>query len=134
MQTKTSKVISVRHNTKSYPGKYGQMFIHLIEFENGDKGEYHSKSEVCEKFTSGQQADYTIEVKTTGNYTNTSIKPVEPQAGGFKKDNKDQGIITALSCISSACQLHQRVVHSTAEDVIKDAEKFYQFAMSKTSK
>ena len=44
-----------------YVGQHGRMFIFIVEFDNGDKGEYHSKTNVPDKFIVGKKADYSIE-------------------------------------------------------------------------
>lgn len=133
---KQAKVISVKPDGNFGAGtQYGITYKHLIEFDNGDKGHYNSKKEHQDKFVVGQESSYTIETKTSGpegQYTNTFIKP--ENTFNKPKDNKDQGIITALSCISSAVNLHARTSTSSAEDVMRDAEKFFNYAMSKTTK
>jgi hypothetical protein len=133
MQNKTAKVTSIKPDGNFGAGtQFGITYKHLIEFDNGDKGHYNSKKEVQDRFVIGKESTYTIETKVNGQYTNYSIKPVDDKAG-FKKENKDQGVITALSCISSAVNLHARTSTSTAEDVLADADKFFKYAMSKTT-
>lgn len=133
---KQAKVINIIENQKQWQGNNGMIYYHEITFDNGDKGQYGSKTQTCEKFKVGEVSDYDIEERVNGNFKNYTIKPVQQNgAGGFKpKDNKDQGIITALSCISSAVNLHARTSTSSAEDVMRDAEKFFNYAMSKTTK
>ncbi|MFN7911023.1 MAG: hypothetical protein ACK5QC_04310 [Bacteroidota bacterium] len=140
METKKSKVKSVQQNAKNYAGKFGTVFIHKVTFENGDSGEFHSKSETCEKFKEGQEYDYTIEKKENVHngqtYTNYYIKPVESNNGsGFKAAQKDEGVITALSCISSACNAvqHSSSFNNTAL-ILSMADEFFKYAISKSSK
>lgn len=132
---KQAKVISAKPDGSFGEGtQYGITYKHFIEFDNGDKGHYNSKKSNQDYFIVGQEANYTIEEKVNGQYKNYSIKPVQAQFGGKPKENKDQGVITALSCISSAVNLHARTPSSSAEDVMRDAEKFYNYAISKTTK
>jgi hypothetical protein len=61
---------------KANSGQNGLYYIHDITFENGDTGVYFSKNETQDTFKQGQEAEYTIEAKVNGQYTNYSIKPV----------------------------------------------------------
>ena len=54
---KKSKVISVQANG-TWEGKYGIMYKYEVSFENGDSGEYSSKSENQTKFIEGQETEY----------------------------------------------------------------------------
>ncbi len=135
METKKSKVTNVQEKTSSYNGNNGVVFYHKITFENGDTGQYGSKSETCEKFTVGQEADYTIEKKENGQYVNYVIKPIQGAVnsfnGGSAKVNKDSGIITYLSCLSSACLFYQRNLQATEKDVLEFTETAWKKAMEK---
>lgn len=132
---KQAKVISVKPDGNFGAGtQFGITYKHLIEFDNGDKGHYNSKKETQDKFIVGQEAIYTIETKTSGErgqYMNTFIKPENTL--NKPKDNKDQGIITALSCISSAVKFHENDAHATHENVLESAERFFNYAMSKST-
>lgn len=69
---------------RSFNSKYGETHIHSITFDNGDTGDYLSKSKEQQKFITGKEAEYTIEKKENGQYVNYSIKPIEPAgANGF---------------------------------------------------
>jgi hypothetical protein len=73
---KTSKVLSAQSNG-SFESKYGTLYGFEVAFENGDVGNYNSKSSDQNKFVAGQDATYTIETKPTKNgKTFTAIKPV----------------------------------------------------------
>jgi hypothetical protein len=52
-QIKTSKV-----TTAKYDGKWQELHKYHIEFENGDKGTYFSKSEDQQKFKAGIETTY----------------------------------------------------------------------------
>tara|TARA_R100000458_G_C8191257_1_gene184899 strand:+ start:356 stop:760 length:405 start_codon:yes stop_codon:yes gene_type:complete len=54
---KNSKVVRVTANG-TWEGNYGLMYKFEIEMENGDCGEYSSKSQDQTKFVEGQQTDY----------------------------------------------------------------------------
>lgn len=104
METKKSKVTVSEYKNES-TGKFGLQYYHNIEFENGDKGTYTSKRKDQVNFIVGQEADYTIETKINGQYTNVFIKPVmpadKPSFGGkaafIPKDPKIEMISYAMS-------------------------------------
>jgi len=77
---KTSKVVSVK-NVGTWDSQNGILHKFDLTFDNGDAGQYLSKSEDQTKFVEGQEAKYTIETNKGGYQT---IKPVYEQ-GGFKK-------------------------------------------------
>ena len=54
---KKSKVTSVQNNG-TWEGKFGMMYKFEVEFENGDCGEYSSKSQDQTKFVADQETDY----------------------------------------------------------------------------
>jgi hypothetical protein len=98
-ESKKAKVISAAYK-KSFENKGTTFFTHAIEFDNGDKGEYVSKSFEQTKFVNGQTVDYTIEKNESNGYVNYRIKSVEQAfAGGFKggKDFKPNNKGFALS-------------------------------------
>lgn len=131
----TKKITSVQENQRSYNGKYGQIFIHMIQVEGSEtKWEYHSQKQNCDKFKVGEVANFTTETKQNGQYINYIIKPVNDQPGagngsGFKKaEQKDQGTITYLSCFSSAANYYAQ--RSDGPDaVLSLAERAFQEAM-----
>lgn len=143
----TAKVVRVRENSKKgYLGKNGQIFIHLITVENSDiEWEYHSQKDTCTKFVAGQEATFTTEVKTNGNFVNNKISPVtvptgNPNAGGYgakptyKAEPKDQGAIQAMSCVSSAVNHYQNRKDGSEEAVLAFAEKIHQWVSTKSTK
>ncbi len=131
---KTSKVTKVEQNVKSWSNSYGTMFDHNLEMENGDKGVYSSKSADC-KYKVGSDITYTIQAN--GNFP-SKIKPVQGNNsfsggwGGAKYEPKNQEVITALSCLSSASTLYSLQKAVTVEQVIATADAFYVFAMGKS--
>lgn len=74
-----SKVTKVTRMDKQ--DNYGNTSF-VIEFENGDKGFYTSKSPEQTKFIVGNVADYNIE-KKTGSTGKEYFKIIVPQEQGF---------------------------------------------------
>ena len=56
---KKSKVNGVSANG-TWDSKYGTMYKFEVSFENGDVGEYNSKTQDQTKFVIGQEAEYSI--------------------------------------------------------------------------
>lgn len=139
METRKSRVAKVIHNLKQFESKFGTMYVHEVAFDNGDKGEYNSKTDTCQKFVEGQEADYTIETTRTGNYTNTKIKHLSPETsgnsgGGFSGGKKSfaGNESFALSYAKDlACAHIEKGKEMKAEQVIQVAEAFYQWLQSK---
>jgi hypothetical protein len=83
---KKSKVTNVQSNG-TWEGKFGLMYKFEIEMENGDIGEYSSKSKDQDKFVAGQEVEYEF---IGGNFP--KVKPVyqKPGFSGFKEDPNRQ--------------------------------------------
>ena len=82
---KNSVVKNVQGNG-TWEGKFGLMYKYDVEMENGDSGEYSSKSESQNKFVVGQQVDYEY---IEGKYP--KIKPVNnfQQRPNYSNSNSD---------------------------------------------
>tara|TARA_R100001440_G_scaffold13790_1_gene23757 strand:- start:558 stop:977 length:420 start_codon:yes stop_codon:yes gene_type:complete len=97
---KTSKVTSAQANG-TWEGKYGIMYKHEIAFENGDAGEYSSKSAEQNKFVVGKETEYEF---IDGKFP--KVKPVNNfQQGGFSaapKSDKVQEYIVKQSSLKCA--------------------------------
>lgn len=132
METKTAKILSVQENQKSYDYQGTTYYVHLIKFEGSEHTwKFDSKNTTCEKFKVGETATFDCDIKVNGQYTNYKIKPKQDP---FKKgEPKDQGIITYLSCLSSAANYFTNTKPSTWEDVMSAANKAYNEAMNKST-
>ena len=106
------KVVKSVKYDKPINSQWGEFHKWLLEFEDGFKGEYLSKTETQNKFIEGQTAS--IEV-TTREYNGTKINKIKPastfQQGGAKsfsqvpKDNKTQEYIVKQNALSNACNI-----------------------------
>ena len=108
---KTSKVTSVAANG-TFNSQYGILYKFEVNFENGDSGEYASKSQDQTKFVNGQDATYTITSKQWNDRTFYTIKPAMAQAssggGGFTpkpKDPETEKRITRMSVLKASIDL-----------------------------
>ena len=110
---------------KAHSGTNGLFYIFDIKFDNGDGGQFFSKSEDQTIFKEGQETEYTIEKKENGQYVNYSIKPVKA-ANGFTPGKGNPQIEhrrVALKCavdLASSGKLDMK-------QIIPSAEKFMEF-------
>ena len=85
------KVVKSVKQLGDFESQYGHFYKWLLEFEDGFKGEYLSKTETQNKFIEGQTAS--IEV-TTREYNGTTINKIKPastfQGGGFKANTSSK--------------------------------------------
>lgn len=107
-QIKKSKVNHVAANGSWDSAKYGTFYRFEIGFENGDSGEYSSKSQDQNKFVIGAEASYTITSRQHNGNTYYTIKPAEQQNNGFQpraKDPETEKRITRMSVLKCATDL-----------------------------
>ena len=128
---KTSKVVSVQANG-SWTGNFGEMFKFELAFENGDTGEYSSKSPDQQKFIQGNEATYTID---TSNPKYPKVKPVFVQngggfkGGGFKENPERQRMIVKQSSLKVAADLCIANKKADLNSVFIVAEKIVEWVM-----
>jgi hypothetical protein len=132
---KTSKVTQVA-GVGSWNGQYGIMYKFEVSFENGDSGQYMSKSQEQTKFKQGVDATYTIEGKEFNGQTFYTVKPVMAQQQAFQggkpayqKDPETEKRITRMSVLKVAGDL---VVHGHVKlhDLTKVAQIFERYVMT----
>lgn len=134
---KTSKVTQVS-GVGSWNGQYGMMYKFEVSFENGDSGQYMSKSIDQNKFQKGMDATYTIEGKEFNGNTFYTVKPVMAQqqafqgGGGkpaYQKDPETDKRITRMSVLKVAGDL---VIngHVKLHDLTKVAQIFERYVMT----
>jgi len=130
---KISKVTNVA-GSGTWEGKYGVMYKFEVAFENGDAGQYLSKSQDQTKFKVGQEATYTIEAKEFNGQTFYTVKPVMQQQafGGkpsYQKDPETEKRITRMSVLKVAGDL---VINGEVKlhDLTKVASFLEQYVMT----
>ena len=124
---KKSKVKKVQANG-TWEGKFGMMYKFEVEFEDGNAGEYSSKTQDQNKFIEGQETEYEF---IDGNFP--KVKPVyqQPQSfsgGGYKKDDTVQKMIVKQSSLKSAVDYCSGGNCSTS-DVLRVAQEFVDWVM-----
>ena len=125
---KKSKVISVQSNG-TWEGSYGTMYKFEVSFENGDTGEYSSKSKDQNKFVIGHETEYEF---TDGKYP--KVKPVynPPSGGSFNKFNNDpnrQKMIVKQSSLKVASDLCIANNKTDLNSVFKMADQIVAWVM-----
>ena len=81
---KKSKVTNVQSNG-TWEGRFGLMYKYEVGFENGDSGEYSSKSENQNKFIIGEETEYEF---IDGKFP--KVKPINTfQQTSFSSNTKD---------------------------------------------
>ena len=127
---KKSKVIRVTSNG-TWEGKFGLMYKFEIEMDNGDIGEFMTKTKEQTKFIEGTDAEYEF---TDGQFP--KIKPVYnfQHSSQFKNnktsDNVQEYIIKQSSLKASVDLCCSKGVHNK-EDVIAIAEYFADWVLGR---
>jgi len=76
------KVVKTVKSDGSFESQYGHFYKWLVEFEDGFKGEYLSKTEAQNKFIEGQEAEIEVNTREYNGTTINKIKPVSAFQGG----------------------------------------------------
>tara|TARA_B100001094_G_scaffold162653_1_gene157399 strand:- start:5871 stop:6314 length:444 start_codon:yes stop_codon:yes gene_type:complete len=130
---KKSKVTNVQQNG-TWEGNYGIMYKFEVAFENGDAGEYSSKSQDQNKFVVGNETDYEY---IDGKFPKVKplwINPQQVQTKTAPTQNKPQAnndvqdMIVKQSSLKAAVEFCDK--NCTIEDVIDNAEIFYKWVMT----
>ena len=121
-EQKKSVVTAVTPNG-SWDSQYGTFYRFEVAFQNGDAGEYSSKSQEQTKFVLGQEIEYELKATDYGN----KIKPSAPAfnggggGGGYKKDPATEKRIVRMNVLQRSIDLalHERI---TLDEVVLYAE------------
>ena len=128
---KKSKVTNVQPNG-TWEGKFGMMYKFEVSFENGDTGEYSSKSQEQNKFIVGNDTDYEF---IDGKFP--KVKPVwlqqqtqftqSPKQSTPKRSDDVQDLIVRQSSLKAAVDFCDS--DCTVDHIISNAEVFYDWVM-----
>ena len=129
------KVLKAEPNG-SWEGNYGVLYKYIILFDNGDQGEYSSKSDDQNKFVVGEEVEYEridkgkyVHIKPISNFTpNTNYS-----SGGYSKplDADRQLLIVKQSSLKCAVDICIGQGTYNTDDVIARAEIFVDWVMNK---
>ncbi|QDP57719.1 MAG: hypothetical protein Unbinned6486contig1001_34 [Prokaryotic dsDNA virus sp.] len=130
MEVKNSKVMSIQPNG-TWEGAYGVMYKFEIVFQNGDVGEYSSKSKDQNKFEQGQETEYEF---YGGKFPKIKPHYQKPQGNfsgnkSFGKSDDVQVKIVRQSMLKASVDFHaiNPGLKPTEIDIMKTAERFVSF-------
>ena len=129
---KKGKVTQVQPNG-TWEGNYGMMYKFEVTFDNGDVGEYSSKSEQQTKFIEGEEAEYEF---TGGKFPKVKPYYVPPSSGGqtyYKKDDNVQDLIIRQSSLKAAVD-YCKGNNCSPEEVCETADIFVNWVMNNKTK
>ena len=125
-------VKSVKYD-KPINSQWGEFHKWLLEFEDGFKGEYLSKTETQNKFIEGQTALIEVSTREYNGTTINKIKPASTFQGGGKsytaapKDNKTQEYIIKQNALTNACNI---VGEADIPKIIEIADAFKEYVLN----
>ena len=125
-------VKSVKYD-KPINSQWGEFHKWLLEFEDGFKGEYLSKTETQNKFIEGQTASIEVSTREYNGTTINKIKPASTFQGGGKsytaapKDNKTQEYIIKQNALTNACNI---VGEADIPKIIEIADAFKEYVLN----
>jgi hypothetical protein len=138
MVVKKSVVKSVKYlEGKDFEGNFGTLYKYEVVMENGDIGEYSSKSQHQDKFIEGKTTDYDWDTKypkfpkikphSMFEGTPRAITPQNNSNGLKTPENANREVLIIRQvCIKASCEYHAGRNTST-EDVISDAQMFEKY-------
>ena len=127
MEQKKSIVTSVTPNG-SWEGKFGTMYKFEVSFENGDVGEYSSKSEEQTKFVVGSEVEYEF---TDGKYPKVKphyINPM-PKTTYSNSGNDRERMIVKQSTLKVSVELHIALGDLDRSNIKDTAQYFTDWVM-----
>mgnify|MGYP003132056597 CR=1 FL=1 len=119
---KTSKVKNVQSNG-TWEGKFGLMYKFEVEMEDGNVGEYSSKSKEQDKFVVGKEMEY--------EYDGGKFPKIKPHynkgnfTGGFKGNDDRQRAINRWAGLGRA--IDYLGAAASEEQLYKQAETFIEW-------
>jgi len=84
------KVVKTIKSDGNFESQYGHFYKWLLEFEDGFKGEYLSKTETQNKFIEGQEAEIEVNTREYNGTKINKIKPASSYQGGSFNSNTNQ--------------------------------------------
>ena len=127
------KVVKSVKQLGSFDSQYGFFYKWLLEFEDGFRGEYLSKTETQNKFIEGQTASIEVSTREYNGTTINKIKPASTFQGGGKsytaapKDNKTQEYIIKQNALTNACNI---VGEADIPKIIEIADAFKEYVLN----
>ena len=112
-----------------FESQYGHFYKWEIEFEDGFKGEYLSKTETQNKFVVGQEIDVEMTSREYNGRKINKVKPVSTFQSGSrpapKSGNRDE-LIVKQNALSNACNV---IGEADVAKIIEVAEVFSNWVL-----
>lgn len=116
-----------------FESQWGYFYKFIVEFEDGLKAEYLSKSENQNKFVVGQEIDVEIttreyngkkinKVKPVSNFQSNTSRPQAPQ-----RNDKTQELIVKQNALTNACNV---IGEADVARILEVAEVFSNWVMT----
>jgi hypothetical protein len=127
------KIVKSVKQVGSFDSQYGFFYKWLLEFEDGFRGEYLSKTETQNKFIEGQTALIEVSTREYNGTTINKIKPASTFQGSAKsytaapKDNKTQEYIIKQNALTNACNI---VGEADIPKIIEIADAFKEYVLN----
>ena len=119
---KNSKVVNVQGS-----GMFKELYVFEVELDNGDVGKIYRKSNDS-KLSNGQDISYTINDK--GSIKIVTDYQKNNQSQSSPKQDDVQKLIVKQSSLKAAVDYDNKC---TPEDVLKNAQMFYEWVWGLTS-
>ena len=138
VEVKKGIVKSIDNSKEPYNGQHGTLYKYDIVFENGDAGEYSSKSNAQDKFVIGQEVDY--EVHINPSYPNfPKIKPHYAQkgfsaGGGGKQFTPEDKMRMAKSVAIKSASIYFQQRDADKKDIKAFADFCYEYITDTSAK
>ena len=121
------KVVKSVKQVGDFESQYGHFYKWLLEFEDGFKGEYLSKTESQNKFVVGQNVSIEVSKREYNGTTINKIKPAQSFNQSFFKSQSNtnnietQTLIVKQNALTNACNI---VGTDDVAKIIEIAESF----------
>ena len=127
------KIVKSVKQVGDFESQYGHFYKWLLEFEDGFKGEYLSKTETQNKFIEGQTAIIEVSTREYNGTTINKIKPASTFQSGAKSytpsvsNNKREEYIIKQNALTNACNI---VGEADIPKIIEIADAFKEWVLN----
>lgn len=127
------KIVKSVKQVGDFESQYGHFYKWLLEFEDGFKGEYLSKTETQNKFVPGQSTSIEVSTRQYNGTTINKIKPAQSfNQSSYKPQNKTndietQTLIVKQNALTNACNI---VGSDDVAKIVEIADAFKEWVLN----
>ena len=116
-----------------FESQWGYFYKFIVEFEDGMKAEYLSKSENQNKFSPGQEVDVEVTTREYNGKKINKVKPVSnfqsnaPRSQAPQRNDKVQEYIIKQNALTNACNV---IGEADVARILEVAEVFSNWVMT----